>query len=283
MTKPCSLIITLLALVGCSRPEYLIFSSDRDGHFNIYKMKNDGSGVEKLTGDEWKQWSPRVMNKHEISFLAEEDGKFKRYILHLKTRERKEIRQPQACTLHAQNGLRSPNGKWQAYVCNGDIYLSDMTFENTRNLTQNIDSKDFNPSWFPDSQQIAFTSNRAGNLEIYTISIHGTGLKNITNSPYNEDSPQVSPDGSKLLYSSDRDGNGNKEIYMHDLRSGDRENITQSNASELSATWSKKGKYIYYRSNQDGNWEIYAYELKSGQAINLTNHPSFDGEQQVLK
>lgn len=283
MKKLYSRIIMLLALTGCTRPEYLIFSSDRDGNSNIYKMKNDGSTIEQLTGDEWKQWSPRVMNKHEISFLALENGKFKRYKLHLKTRERQEIRQPQACTLKDKNSILSPNGKWQAYVCNGDIYLSDMTFENTRNLTQNISSRDFSPDWFPDSQQIAFTSNRDGNLEIYTINTDGTGLKNISHSPHNETAPKVSPDGRKILYSSDRDGNGNREIYLHNLQSGDLENITQSHKWELLSTWSKKGKYIYYSSNQDGNWEIYKYDLKSKQAKNITNNPSFEGDQQVLR
>ena len=283
MKKLYSRITIILALTGCARQEYLIFSSDRDGHSNIYKIKNDGSSIEQLTGDEWEQWSPRVLNKHEISFLAEEEGKFKRYILHLKTKERHEIRQPQACTLHDKNTIPAPNKKWQAYVCNGDIYLSDMTFENTRNLTQNIDSKDFKPSWFPDSQKIAFTSNRDGNLEIYTINIDGTGLKNISNSPYNEEAPDVSPDGRKILYSSNRDGNGNQEIYVHDLQSGALENIIQSNKWELSAIWSKNGKYIYYGSNQDGNWEIYAYDLKSKQAKNITNSRYFDGDPQVLK
>ena len=283
MKKLYSLIAFLLTIVGCARPEYLIFSSDRDGDSNIYKIKSDGSAIEQLTGDKSEQWSPRVMNKHEISFLAVEEGKFKRYLLPLKTKERQEIRQPQACTLDDKNTIPSPNGKWQAYVCNGDIYVSDMTFENTRNLTQNINSKDFKPCWFPDSQKLAFTSNRDGNLEIYTISIDGTGLKNISGSPHNEEAPDVSPDGRKILYSSNRDGNSNQEIYVQDLQSGELENISQSNKWELLATWSKNGKYIYYGSNQDGNWEIYVYDLKSKQAKNITNSQSFDGDPQVLK
>ena len=143
--------------------------------------------------------------------------------------------------------------------------------------------QDFKPSWFPDSRRIAFTSNRDGNLEIYIINIDGTGLKNISNSPHNEEAPDVSPDGRKVLYSSNRDGNGNQEIYIQDLLTGELENVTQSNKWEILAVWGKNGKYIYYGSNQDGNWEIYAYHLKSKQAKNITNSQFFEGDPQVLR
>ena len=283
MTKMSIRIIILFIFSGCSGPEYIIFTSNRAGHSNIYMMKNDGSNVAQLTGDDLKQWSPRVVNKREISFLAEEYGKIKRYQLHLRTKERQEIRHPKACTLDKKNSILSPNRRWQAYVCNGDIYLSDIAFENTRNLTQSIHSEDLQPSWFPDNQKIAFVSNRDGNLEIYTINIDGTDLKNISNSKHNEEMPRVSPDGQKILYSSNRNGNGNQQIYMHHLESGLIEDITRSNTLVNSANWSRNGRYIYYGSNHDGNWEIYSYNLRSKQSKNITNNGAFDGDPQVLK
>lgn len=38
------------------------------------------------------------------------------------------------------------------------------------------------PALAPDGRRIAFTSNRDGNLEIYTMAVDGSGLRRLTNS-----------------------------------------------------------------------------------------------------
>ena len=45
------------------------------------------------------------------------------------------------------------------------------------------------PSWFPDGKRIVFQSNRGGNVDVWSIGVDGTGLRQLTGS--------VQPDGEK--------------------------------------------------------------------------------------
>jgi TolB protein len=51
----------------------------------------------------------------------------------------------------------------------------------------------WDPSWSPDGQRIAFSSERDGNLEIYVINIDGSGLTRLTDHPGDDSSPAWSP------------------------------------------------------------------------------------------
>ena len=48
-------------------------------------------------------------------------------------------------------------------------------------------------SWSPDGSRIAFSSNRDGNFDIYTMSADGSGLTRLTNHPASDKDPVWSP------------------------------------------------------------------------------------------
>ena len=66
------------------------------------------------------------------------------------------------------------------------------------------------PHFSPDKTKILFTVHQdfleqgKGNTEIYCINRDGTGLRQITNNPANDDSPRWSPDGKSILFVSTR-------------------------------------------------------------------------------
>ena len=59
---------------------------------------------------------------------------------------------------------------------------------NPINLT-NHPARDNSPDWSPDGKQIAFTSDRDGNLEIHVMNADGTNPINLTNHPARDSSP----------------------------------------------------------------------------------------------
>lgn len=111
----------------------------------------------------------------------------------------------------------SPDGRQMALVStrrNGvaDIWLMDMRTHKLRNLTQGAGGS-FRPSWSPDGQWIAFTSERgvpirprANGFEqvqearIYIVRPNGKDLRQITPAGMFSGSPKWSADGKQIVY-----------------------------------------------------------------------------------
>ncbi len=89
--------------------------------------------------------------------------------------------------------------------------------------------------------KIAFSSNRSGNYEIYTMNADGTSVTNITNtSSTDEDSPSWSPDGSKIVY----DVNG--DIYTMNADGSSQIRLTNNGFGRYQPKWSPNGAKIVY-------------------------------------
>jgi len=104
-------------------------------------------------------------------------------------------------------------------------------------------------------KKIIFNSNRDGNENIYSINIDGTGLIRLTTSQGNDMYPEVSPDGSKIAYTSDIGGVW--QIMVMDWGGQNKKQITRGNYRCAYPAWSYDGKYIYFEVYKDGDWEIY--------------------------
>src|SRR5258708_11433363 len=69
-----------------------------------------------------------------------------------------------------------------------------ITSEGTQNLR---------PRWTPDSKRIVFVSNRAGSSQIWMMNPDGTEPKQISSLSTEASDALVSPDGSRLVFTSD--------------------------------------------------------------------------------
>jgi Tol biopolymer transport system component len=62
------------------------------------------------------------------------------------------------------------------------------------------------PAWSPKGDRIAFTSDRDGDYEIYTIKPDGSRLRRLTRTPGNDAHNAWSPDGEWIAFTSARGG-----------------------------------------------------------------------------
>ena len=56
------------------------------------------------------------------------------------------------------------------------------------NLT-NHPNNDYDPTWSPDGDHIAFATGRDGNFEIYVMNADGSGLSRLTDDPADDFAP----------------------------------------------------------------------------------------------
>jgi Tol biopolymer transport system component len=83
------------------------------------------------------------------------------------------------------------------------------------------------------------------------MNANGHGLRNITNTPTaDEDWPEWSPRGNKVIFSSTRDGN--HEIYLTDLDGEEIVRLTNRVQDDKWPTFSPDGEKIAFQSNLGG-------------------------------
>lgn len=125
-------------------------------------------------------------------------------------------------------------------------------------------------------EYIAYQSNRGGDYGLFLVSLATREQTPVTlNHDSNETQPAWSPDGTKLAYTSDQDGNLN--IYVIDVRDGTQHRLTDHPASDISPTWSPDGHQIAFASDRDGtDFDIYIMTLDGltpeGAPIRLTDN-----------
>ncbi len=86
--------------------------------------------------------------------------------------------------------------------------------------------------------------------------------------------PSWSPDGQRIVVSSNRDFN--YEIYTIDADGGNPQRLTDHDATDSHPAWSPDGQRIAFVSSRNGNREIYAMGADGGNPQRLTDHGATD-------
>ncbi|MCA9685755.1 MAG: PD40 domain-containing protein, partial [Myxococcales bacterium] len=128
------------------------------------------------------------------------------------------------------------------------------------------------PDVSPDGRTVVFVRNDTGQSRVAFLELDTLEVRELA--PFDEVQqsydPDWHPDGSKIAYAAWRDG-GWRDIYIYDLETQQHRRITADRAQDNSPEWSPDGRWLLFSSDRSGVYNIYAYELASGEIRQVSN------------
>ncbi len=266
----------------------IVFVSARAGGVQLFAMDADGRNVVQITGGRGAKLHPAWSPDGASLVFVEADGglsdpNFDLYVLgpdglerltDTATREASPAWSPDGTTIAFESDETGIPEIWAVHRLSGQRV--PLTVDELADLT---------PEWSPDGSELLFTSKadllcspNAPDCErhLFVLDVATGRIRRLTSGrSYNGD-PAWSPDGSRIAFSSNVEGDGDYDIYVMDADGSSRERLTHAPGLDLNPAWSPDGRFIAFTSLRDGNYEIYVMRADGSHERNLTDDPAND-------
>ncbi|MDQ7780092.1 MAG: hypothetical protein RDV41_10345 [Planctomycetota bacterium] len=139
-------------------------------------------------------------------------------------------------------------------------------FTELRQHTTTAIGEDTDPEIAPDGATLVFASTQhTPRFNLYSKTIDGRVLRQLTDDPGDERFPRFSPDGKLLAYAATKNGNWDIFVGSSDQPGSTAECLTlDSKDSEICPTWSPDGTRIAFcsYSSRSRQWELWIYDRR---------------------
>jgi serine/threonine protein kinase/Tol biopolymer transport system component len=169
-------------------------------------------------------------------------------------------------------------GAWIGRATSRPSAVSAPLVQDVTRVTHDIGFSEW-PTWSPDGRMFAFSSNRAGNFDIYLARIGGSQeLVNVTRDAYDNIQPAFSPDGSAIAFVSTRSsrrpltkigafgGLGFRtvggDVWVIPALGGQARRVAEAGNFPV---WSPDGRSVAYVSGEENHRSILSVPVDGGQ------------------
>lgn len=188
----------------------------------------------------------------------------------------------------------SPDGSQVLFCYKGDIYKVSSKGGTAVQLTTQV-SYECAPVWSADGQQIAFASDRYGNLDVFVMAADGGSATRLTYQSVAEEPQAFTPDGQWVVFGACIQDPAESvmfptsslpELYKVPAKGGRTLQVQGTPAEMIS--YAPDGKSFYYqdRKGYEDEWrkhhtssitrDVWFYDAQSGQHTNVTAHAGED-------
>ena len=126
----------------------------------------------------------------------------------------------------------------------------------------------------PDGKRVVVSSDRAGNPDLWSMSVAGGELQQLTTDPTPDWLPAFSPDGKEIAFYAYR--SGNRDIWILPSSGGQARQVTRDEGSDSSPGWSRDGKRLFFYSNRSGSWDLWSTGTDGAEVVQLTEGMATD-------
>lgn len=129
---------------------------------------------------------------------------------------------------------------------------------------------------FTSQDALLLSLSEGGYAHLFLFDPLSLQLIRLTNGPWNDAEPALSPDGRTLAFASDR--NNYWDLYLLDLPTGQVRQLTATREYESAPSWSPDGQWLVYEAYAGQNLDLFIINTEdlSQPPIRLTEHPATD-------
>jgi hypothetical protein len=232
-----------------------------DGHFHLFAVQPDGSGLRLITDQPTDDTQPAVSPDGQTVAFSVDPGDGRQLIATVSVDGGTVTWMPPSGS--ARDPTWSPDGTHIVYVATGidsswlEIISAQATRQGARTVSPDIYGGALeDPSWSPDGTQIAFATfatydqfrGREASWDIATIDPGGSEMRPLIASENDERAPAWSPDGTRIAFMRpDPQGVG---VWIADASGQDPKKIAVGVRFDYSLAWSPDGTTLL--ASQDG-------------------------------
>lgn len=158
-----------------------------------------------------------------------------------------------------------------------EIWVADYDGQNAHQLTHDR-SLALSPAWAPWGSEIAFTTFKRGNPDLYLFDQSRGASYPFSTRPGLNTSPCYSPDGKWIACTLSRDGNA--EIYLVSRDAQTARRLTRNERIDSSPSFSPTGREIVFTSDRSGSPQIYVMDAEGANQRLLTLEGKYNDSPQ---
>ncbi len=259
----------------------IVFQSNRDGNWEIYRMPVEGANAVRLTYDPGDDLSPDFSPDGRLIVFAstrgatgkQNSGEKQRSIYQMNAADGSRVKRLVANKYDNWNPVHSPKGGWLVFVSDrddqrdldyggrqSDLFIYALADSSIQRFTHGFGDKSA-PFVNLAGDMIYYINNVNGDFEIYEQGLRETSGHRLLFEGGPKGSPQCSDDGKWLVYF--EKNQNNFDLYIHRRESGQTERLTAHPAMDTFPCLLRQGSKILFTSNRTGSYQLFEIDLKT--------------------